>query len=242
SSACSELPVTSQAQKVDPIESLSTSPPIENHSEQIANTIAIISSNDSISVEEKEVDEFVDLKYKERVSNEIIQNIKEKKLRDQSAIPSKINPVTETSHDHKIIQSEPRTSDVIPINQAQNTISSKIKVPYNQKVEQGLRCELFICANNNDSKINSPDTLVIFGRASFADKSFDIQIPEFSLEEILTGSSKITVQNIVDLFNVAMKVRQKEILYWYCYYKAYEDKIGYIKSMNNIDDKSARTL
>ncbi|CAG8677962.1 28754_t:CDS:2, partial [Dentiscutata erythropus] len=43
SSACSELPVTSQAQKVDPIESLSTSPPIENHSEQIANTIAIIS-------------------------------------------------------------------------------------------------------------------------------------------------------------------------------------------------------
>ena len=47
---------------------------------------------------------------------------------------------------------------------------------------------------------------------------------------------------MVDLFKVAMKVRQKESLCWYCYYKAYEDRIKIIKSMNNIDDQSARTL
>ena len=47
-----------------------------------------------------------------------------------------------------------------------------------------------------------------------SDKAFDIEIPEFSLEVILTGSSEVTAQNIVDLFRVAMKTRQKEILCW----------------------------
>ncbi|CAG8602918.1 6794_t:CDS:2, partial [Diversispora eburnea] len=64
---------------------------------------------------------------------------------------------------------------------------------------------------------------------------FDIQIPEFLLEVIITGSSKITAQNITNLFIIAMKVRQKEILCWYCYYKVYE-------CINKIDDQSARTL
>ncbi|CAG8639511.1 4295_t:CDS:2, partial [Funneliformis mosseae] len=43
---------------------------------------------------------------------------------------------------------------------------------------------------------------------------FDIQISEFSLEAILTGSSNITAQTIVDLFNVAMKdigIQQNQI-------------------------------
>ena len=81
------------------------------------------------------------------------------------------------------------------------------KIPYNQKVEQDLRRELS-STKVSDSKIN---------------KAFDIQIPELSLEAILTGSSEVTAQNIVDLFRVAMKLRRKEILCWYCYYKAYEN-------------------
>ncbi|RHZ78323.1 hypothetical protein Glove_166g221 [Diversispora epigaea] len=36
-----------------------------------------------ISLEDKEVNDFVDLKHKEQVSKEIIQSIKEKKLREQ---------------------------------------------------------------------------------------------------------------------------------------------------------------
>ena len=59
---------------------------------------------------------------------------------------------------------------------------------------------------------------------------------------ILTGSSKIMAENIVDLFNVAMKVRRKDILCWYCYFKAYEDRIRYFRSENNIGDQSARTM
>ncbi len=86
-------------------------------------------------------------------------------------------------------------------------------------MEQGLRQELSsFCNKDNDGMV------------------FDIQIPEFSLEAILTGSSNITAQTIVDLFNVAMKVRHKEILCWYCYYKAYEDRIRDIKFMNKIDN------
>ncbi|RIA83430.1 hypothetical protein C1645_833863 [Glomus cerebriforme] len=41
---------------------------------------------------------------------------------------------------------------------------------------------------------------------------------------------------------VAMKLRRKEILCWYCYYKAYEDQVRNVKSKNGVDDKSARTL
>ncbi|CAG8780843.1 13888_t:CDS:2, partial [Racocetra persica] len=39
-----------------------------------------------------------------------------------------------------------------------------------------------------------------------------------------------------------MKVRQKEILCWYCYYKVYKDRIKDIKCINKIDNQSARTL
>src|SRR6266516_4932723 len=73
------------------------------------------------------------------------------------------------------------------------------------------------------------------------DKIFDIQISEFSLEAILIESNKVTPQVIVDLFNIAMKTRRKEILCWYCYYKAYEDRVRDVKSKNGINDKSART-
>src|SRR4051794_15101073 len=74
------------------------------------------------------------------------------------------------------------------------------------------------------------------------DKIFDIQIPKFSLEAILMRSNKVISQVIVDLFNIAMKIRRKEILCWYCYYKAYEDQVRDVRSKNSIDDKSVRTL
>uniref|UniRef100_U9V0D0 Uncharacterized protein n=1 Tax=Rhizophagus irregularis (strain DAOM 181602 / DAOM 197198 / MUCL 43194) TaxID=747089 RepID=U9V0D0_RHIID len=109
---------------------------------------------------------------------------------------------------------------------SENTETECQKIPYNQKVEQDLRRELS-STEVGDGKIN---------------KAFDIQIPELSLEAILIGSSEVTAQNIVDLFRVAMKLRRKEILCWYCYYKAYEDRVRDVKSKNGVDDKSARTL
>ena len=45
--------------------------PIQNSSKPIANTTAVTSKIEPISLEDKEVDEFVDLKNKEKISNEI---------------------------------------------------------------------------------------------------------------------------------------------------------------------------
>ncbi|CAG8657761.1 19432_t:CDS:2, partial [Racocetra fulgida] len=173
------------------------------------------------SSEDKEMDDFLICKEKERVSNMMRERNREKKL--QRTISSEINSTTEISHSKKIIQSEPETFD----ESEKITISEAKKIPYNQKVEQGLRFELSICVKNDSNGTNDV---------------IDIQIPEFSIEAILTGSSEVTAENIADLFNIAMKTRQKEILCWYCYYKAYEDRVRNIRTMDKIDDKSARTL
>nr|CAG8649592.1 15754_t:CDS:2 [Entrophospora candida] len=171
---------------------------------------------DPKSLEDKKIDDFLDLTEKGRVSNMMKERNREKRFRDQESIQktsfSSENPTTEvrSAISHKII--------------SQDTIPSEIaKIPYNQKVEQCLRDEFSVCVKSDNSV-------------------FDIYIPEFSLEAIIRGSGKITAQNIVDVFIVAMKTRQKEILCWYCYYKLYEDRIEDIKRINNIDDQKARTL
>ncbi|CAG8771725.1 26806_t:CDS:1, partial [Gigaspora margarita] len=178
----------------------------------------------TLSSEEKEINEFLELQEKERVSNREKKICRGQQLvrktssssDTQNAISTEINPII----DHKTTRLES-----IPTDQAQNT---GIKIPYNKRVEQVLRHDLSVFIKEN---INNKVSEV-----------FDIQIPEFSLEVIITGSSKITAQSIADLFIIAMKVRQKEILCWYCYYKAYEDRIEDIKRINKIDDQSARTL
>ncbi|CAJ0854471.1 16774_t:CDS:2 [Entrophospora sp. SA101] len=215
--------------------------PVEQTSEQIENTSDNASNSDvcqelkircstspipteTKSSEDKVVDDFMDRKEKERVSNIIRKRNKGKKIQDQKLI-------------QKTIQSEwaePKVGDSSQTSAESEQVSIDQKIPYNQKVEQGLMHELSVCAEDNDIENNA-----IHGLSS--DKPFDIQIPELSLEVILTESSRVTAQNIADLFNIAMKVRQKEILYWYCYYKTYEDRIGNIRSIEKIDDKSART-
>ncbi|CAG8664693.1 1502_t:CDS:2, partial [Paraglomus occultum] len=77
-------------------------------------------------------------------------------------------------------------------NQRHETLCSA-KIPYNQKVERGLRLELSICTKDNNHKISKVFDI-------FEEKSSAPQIPEFSLEAILSGSSSVTSQNIVDLF------------------------------------------
>ncbi|CAG8610349.1 9750_t:CDS:2, partial [Diversispora eburnea] len=76
----------------------------------------------------------------------------------------------------------------------------KLKIPYNQKVERELRREIFVYDQDNSNKINTPyiqirQSLCIPNIVS--DNTFDVQIPDFSLETILTGSNKVTAQNIL---------------------------------------------
>ncbi|CAG8670062.1 9684_t:CDS:2, partial [Ambispora gerdemannii] len=69
-----------------------------------------------------------------------------------------------------------------PIDQVQSNITSEIKIPYNQKVEQGLMGELSGCSKEN-----------------IAIQDVDIQIPNLPLETILIGSDEVTAEIIVDL-------------------------------------------
>ncbi|EXX51341.1 uncharacterized protein OCT59_019944 [Rhizophagus irregularis] len=66
------------------------------------------------------------------------------------------------------------------------------KILYNQKVDQRFETGASSCTKGSDGKVN---------------KAVNIQIPELSLEAILTGSSEVTAQIIVDLLRVTMKLR-----------------------------------
>ncbi|CAG8727239.1 1645_t:CDS:1, partial [Cetraspora pellucida] len=193
------------------------------------------------SLEEKEMDSFLDSENKKMVSNLMRERNREKKLRTQELMSStSFEEESSTLEESSIYNShriEKEKQNEISVEHLANVVSDdsnswslcdkKTKIPYNQKVEQGLRHKLSIFTNDDDIEKHS---------------SFDIQIPEFSLEMILIGSNKIAMQSIADLFNVAIKVGQKENLCWYCFYKAYEDQVEDYKGMKNIDDQSARTL
>ncbi|CAG8630284.1 3911_t:CDS:2, partial [Ambispora gerdemannii] len=113
----------------------------------------------------------------------------------QSAISPKISQNTTSilTHDQKTIQLESQTfieSGQMPIDQKQNIISSEIaelarpKIFYNQKVEQGIMHELSLYTKEISSI-----------------QEIDMQIPELSLEKILTGSDEVMAQIIANTIN-----------------------------------------
>ncbi|CAG8609287.1 6248_t:CDS:2, partial [Diversispora eburnea] len=109
----------------------------------------------TLSSEEKEINEFLELQEKERVSNMARERNREKKICQgqqlvrktssssdtQNAISTEINPIIEITHEHKTTKSES-----MPTDQAQNT---GIKIPYNKRVEQVLRHDLSVFIKEN---------------------------------------------------------------------------------------------
>ncbi|CAG8608734.1 3227_t:CDS:2, partial [Paraglomus brasilianum] len=175
---------------------------IEHSSTQVQKTESSTTSL-SQNITDDDTDEtldFVEMKHKEHVSKEIMERIREKKLRDQNS--SLDSTLSEPSYENQNLES--------------SIISQSISNSSELSSDNNSSC---------DSESKSPTN-----------------IPEFSIEVTLTGSSEVTAENIADLFNIAMKTRQKEILCWYYYYKAYENRVRNIKTMDKIDDKSARTL
>ncbi|GES82689.1 hypothetical protein GLOIN_2v1869616 [Rhizophagus clarus] len=199
-------------------------------------------SDDAKTSEEKEMDAFLVEVNKKSISDKIRESRREKKVQDKMIAKNSTSVTSDLTHceedpsmtsaelvtlpEQVVKESIPACKSVTSGNKSsagtspvkspmadkqalasENTETECQNIPYNQKVEQDLRRELS-STEVGDGKIN---------------KAFDIQIPELSLEAILMGSSEVTAQNIVDLFRVAMKLRCKEILCWYCYYKAYED-------------------
>ncbi|CAG8574673.1 6032_t:CDS:2 [Funneliformis mosseae] len=105
-------------------------------------------------------------------------------------------------------------SEYKPDSKTNNTVPEGFSFPQSEILRDKKNTR--VSENSNNSLSSKPCN---------ASSSFecDEKIPEFSLEAILIGSNKVTSQVIVDLFNIAMKARQKEILCWYYYYKAYKN-------------------
>lgn len=165
----------------------------------------IISTNDLCKLKKEEA-LIQEISLEKNYTNENLSSDREKKPRFQdlssnnNSLETNPKDLTEVSKE----ETKTRGYDSSNLNVPEISSESKLptnlllnqKIPYNQKVERGLRLELFICTKDNNHNIN---------------KVFDIQIPEFSLEAILTESGKVTSQNIVDLFRVAMKVCKRKV-------------------------------
>ncbi|CAG8804514.1 25861_t:CDS:2, partial [Gigaspora margarita] len=139
------------------------------------NTPASLVHTEIKSLEDQEIDEFLDSKYKEKVSKEIIQNIKEKKLRDQdlSSINQYEQPCQSNSlpkKSSKVITSissidqGPTREDTYISNQGSSPIvqvrkaefhSFKVKILYNQKIEHGIIQEVILFIQKEKSLILS---------------------------------------------------------------------------------------
>ncbi|RIA90116.1 hypothetical protein C1645_823807 [Glomus cerebriforme] len=159
---------------------------------------SIVDQQNSVNtkvIEDKKIDDYPEEPAnvnKKKVNDEIRKRKREKKFQDDSQ-KELDSEILIASLDSATSLNEKNGQDYSSI--ANEQVSNNQKITYNQKVEQGKTGEV----------------------APQSDKAFDIEISKFSLEVILTESSEVTAQNIVDLFRD-------------------------VKSTSNIDDQSARTL
>jgi len=188
------------------------------------------------SLEDREMDAFLDEEHKKRISEEIRQRKREKKLREGDSR-------------EKNLDSEPLIADisgidsqdsVIPLNEKDGQdvylaspssescvaspgfeYSKEGKVPYKQKVEKGLVCELLEFIRSHESLPNSTTS--------------SKQIPVDS--DLAPGS----IPHLAHLFDKAEKTGRKEKLRWYYYSEEFEKKVITIALENNISDQMART-
>ncbi|CAJ0832075.1 206_t:CDS:2, partial [Entrophospora sp. SA101] len=178
---------------------------------------------ETISLEEKEENEFLDSTYKEQVSKEIIQSIREKKFRDQNLSSDNSSKPSNSSRDIKTVPSGTIKFQIHHVKQKplvrendQTEISELEQddgTDKNQIVEQGLIEELGISTEKQGlMTLGSP-----FGPDSAIDNT--------SSTEINTSENKCSAQHLSYLFKTAIKSRQEEIINWYYYSLEFENKI-----------------
>ncbi|CAH1769012.1 10780_t:CDS:1 [Entrophospora sp. SA101] len=197
-----------------------TSEQIENTSDNASSTpvewVEPRVSDLTKSLKDKDIDNFLDLNEKERVSNMMRERNREKKLQDQEAI-------------QKISSS----SEVQSVISTKINPTTEIKIPYNQKVEQGLIRELSVFINEKSPSNSISDKQI---SKNMLDEG-DLDAKASSLCGTL-GSAL----HLAYLFDKAKKTGQKEILRWYYYCEEFEKKVRDISSKNEINnDQMART-
>ncbi|CAG8846691.1 19202_t:CDS:2, partial [Gigaspora margarita] len=188
--------------------------------EQIENTSDNASNSDiyqpiiieTKSLEDKEVDEFLDSKDKERVSNIIRERNKEKKFRDLSPVESEktVNKI----HDQNLNESsKPSINSDSTDPFEYNDLSQPDK---NQIVEQDLKQELSASPTSRKNIISN--------------------------QNLLDGENQVTAQSIVCIFRKAIQSGREEILHWCRYIEKYDKRVSEITSNGKVKIKTARSL
>ncbi|CAG8653638.1 8838_t:CDS:1, partial [Diversispora eburnea] len=212
------------------------------------------------SLEDKEMDDFLDSTYKEKVSKEIIQSIKEKKLWDQN---SSLEPSYDDQNLESSIISQPisNSSELSSDNNSleRSILSCDIKTVTNgndQNLE--LACDIKTVdiganqppADNNTELYSSDSSDEVSGldrnqiteqtlkrdftKPIIITKSIEID-DKLSLEKIIEGST----QRLAYWFEKAIKSGIKEILYWYNYSFETENKVKNMTADGKIKEKTA---
>ncbi|RHZ87451.1 hypothetical protein Glove_34g19 [Diversispora epigaea] len=195
-----------------------------------ANTIANISTSNITqlihiepkSLENKEIDNFHDSIYKETISKEIIQSIKEKKLRDQELLSTPENTISNISQ--------------ISISPNKNvSISETEKLPLNRNKDLNIQDTNFSSSESKSSIIFSSNQKQ--SAISFKIKILIIKNKQISDIPVGINLTPDSISYLTQLFDKAEKTGRKEKLHWYYYSEEYEKKVITISSENNISDQ-----
>ncbi|CAG8639149.1 10967_t:CDS:2, partial [Diversispora eburnea] len=193
-----------------------TSLPQDDTSKQMSKNASDTDSNSGVCQKSKT--------RKSLEGEEIIQAIKEKKLRDQDL--SSINQ-DQTRKDTYISNQE--SPPIVQVRKAEFH-SSEVKIPYNQKIEQGIIQEVILFIQKEKiltSLTNTPKT-----------QDSDIEVSEdkngrelarlFSDAEIAEGKT--------------IKAKQKEIICWCTYRKSYQNTVAEIRTKTGVSEKTAKKV
>ncbi|CAG8545093.1 4865_t:CDS:2 [Cetraspora pellucida] len=164
-------------------------------------TISFASQSDLRRLDEKEENEFLDSMYKEQVSKEIIQSIREKKLRDQNSDLSLVNQTISSAESEKTVTSTSYESKTVTKchdqNNALDNTTSEILESDNQIIE-GLIQEI---TYGHEQRIVSE----INPLSSINGNNDEVNVS--GIQDIVPGS----VQSLSDLFDKAIKSADGEI-------------------------------
>ncbi|CAG8634576.1 7951_t:CDS:2 [Ambispora gerdemannii] len=147
----------------------------------------------------------------ETIKKEIIENIKKSQNQELLSTPENTIPKISISSNKnvsiseaeksllnkdlniqntKLSSSESKSSIISSFNQKQSAISSEIKIPYNQKVEQGLICELSIFINEKSLLNSIPDRQILENMLDGDDSTSG------SASHLDWSTSKLDVKNV----------------------------------------------
>src|SRR5215204_5840684 len=175
------------------------------------------------SLEDKETDDFFDEEHKKRVSDEIRQRNKEKKIQRESTVPSDLSCVTETSlRNHDENESNTKTVNIV---HDQEKISLEDSV---QKMPERLNED--VSQRESDSGLVTEIVRDLLQGFLVDDFQREFINTEF-IDREHSNSSPVT-EELACLFHQAsiarknsIKAKQEEISSWGRYSERFEDKV-----------------